>query len=196
MEALLDLRDGMSHAQLMAKHGLTRRGLMSLLIKLQEVREAHGISDIDLDRLRTVERRARKTDALSSSRKDTEFSGNINNIDILEIFQFLVITGRRVVLAVSSQKGERGFIFIDRGMVKHAQCDQLKGEDALFRCLSFDGGSFANLPWREPDAVTINRPGEFMLVEAALKRDDAREGSSPYPPFTNSSPGEFRVAYK
>jgi PAS domain S-box-containing protein len=55
MEALLDLRDGVTHAQLMGKHGLTRRGLMSLLIKLQEVREAHGISDIDLARLRPVD---------------------------------------------------------------------------------------------------------------------------------------------
>jgi CheY-like chemotaxis protein len=116
-------------------------------------------------------------EALSSSQEESAFSGNIDNIDILDYLQLMILTGRRVVLEVSSKYGAQGLIFIDRGEVRHATCDQLEGEDALFKCLSFDGGSFVNLPWREPDAITIRRPGDFLLMEASRKRDEAREGA-------------------
>jgi ActR/RegA family two-component response regulator len=115
-------------------------------------------------------------DALSSTKEDSAFSGNIDNIDILDYLQLMMLTGRRVVLEVSSRDGAQGLIFIDRGEVRHATCDHLEGEDALFRCLSFEGGSFVNLPWSEPGAVTIRRPGDFLLMEAARKRDEARNG--------------------
>ena len=113
-------------------------------------------------------------EALSSSGADTAFCGNIDKIDILEYLQLIILIGRRVVLEVSSRFGGSGLIFVDNGEVKHAVCGQLVGEEALFKCLGFDGGSFVNLPWREPDTITVNKPGEFLLMEAARKRDEAR----------------------
>ncbi len=114
-------------------------------------------------------------EALSCSREESAFSGAIDNIDILDYLQLMVLTGRRVVLEVSSKDGGQGLIFIDKGQVRHARCEHLEGEEALFKCLGFEGGSFVNLPWSEPDAITINRPGDFLLMEAARKRDEARE---------------------
>jgi hypothetical protein len=87
-----------------------------------------------------------------------------------------MLVGRRVVLEVSSKKGGQGLIFIDNGEVRHAKCDGLDGEEALFKCLSFEGGSFVNRPWTEPDKITIKKPGDFLLMEAARKRDEARAG--------------------
>jgi CheY-like chemotaxis protein len=116
-------------------------------------------------------------EALLSSPEESTFSGTIDNIDILDYLQLMILIGKRVVLEVSARDGAQGLIFIDRGEVKHAKCDHLVGEDALFKCLSFEGGSFVNLPWSEPDAITIKRPGDFLLMEAARKRDEARESA-------------------
>jgi len=114
--------------------------------------------------------------ALLSSKEETAFSGNIDKIDILDYLQLMMLIGRQVVLEVSSKDGGQGLIFIDRGEVRHAKCEDLEGEEALFRCLCFESGSFLNLPWTEPDKITIKKPGDFLLMEAARKRDEARAG--------------------
>jgi CheY-like chemotaxis protein len=115
-------------------------------------------------------------EALLSSKEETAFSGNIDKIDILDYLQLMMLIGRQVVLEVSCKDGGQGLIFIDRGEVRHATCDSLEGEEALFKCLCFEGGSFLNLPWTEPDKITIKKPGDFLLMEAARKRDEARAG--------------------
>jgi PAS domain S-box-containing protein len=104
------------------------------------------------------------------------FSGNIYGIDILEYLQLLLMTKQQVVVEIVSTAGLKGFLYIDRGEVRHAACGNLEGEDALFRCLNFEGGSFTSLPWREPEKVTIDKPGEFLLFEAARKRDETPDG--------------------
>jgi CheY-like chemotaxis protein len=115
-------------------------------------------------------------EALLSSKEETAFSGNIDKIDILDYLQLMMLIGRQVVLEVSSKDGGQGLIFIDRGEVRHATCDDLEGEEALFKCLCYECGSFLNLPWTEPDKITIKKPGDFLLMEAARKRDEARAG--------------------
>ncbi len=168
----------MTHEQLMTKHGLSRRGLNSLLIKLQEVRDRYALSDADLNRLRTEANKREQTKTPPPSEQYTTFSGNVDGLDILEIFQLMILTGRQVTLEVSSRDGRQGLVFIDKGEVKHAVCDQLEGEEALFACLGFDGGKVVSRPWREPDAITINKPGEFILMEAARRRDEADQPST------------------
>jgi len=174
LDALLDLHRGMTSTQLMTKHGLSPRGLKSLLVKLREVRDTFGLSDADLDRLGTAENKVRKLEPPLPARQDPAFSGILNNMDILECLQLMMLSGKMVVLKVSSRDGEHGLIFIDRGSVRHAKCGQLEGNEALFKCLSFESGTFVNLPWHEPDAITINMPGDLILMEAARKRDEAR----------------------
>ncbi len=115
-------------------------------------------------------------EALFSSNEERAFSGSIDKIDILDYLQLMMLIGRQVVLEVSCRDGGQGLIFIERGEVRHAECDHLEGEQALFKCLSFEGGSFLNLPWTEPDRITINNPGDYLLMEAARKRDEARAG--------------------
>ena len=115
--------------------------------------------------------------AIQASDDESAFSGNIAGIDILDYLQLMMLTGRRLTLEVSSKNGRRGLIFIDGGEVRHAQCDSLKGEEALFECLGFEGGSFINLPWTDPEEVTINKPGDFLLIEAARKRDEAKRAN-------------------
>jgi PAS domain S-box-containing protein len=99
------------------------------------------------------------------------FSGRIHAIDILEYIQLVLLTKQQAVLEIRSRDGTIGFLYVDRGRILHAMCGTLVGEEAFHRCVKFRAGSFASLPWREPDQVTIDKPGELLLFEAARMRD-------------------------
>jgi ActR/RegA family two-component response regulator len=100
------------------------------------------------------------------------FSGSIDEIDIMDYVQLMLLSGRRVVVEVTSRDGRRGRLYIDKGSIIHAECGDVAGEDAVYECLGFVSGAFANLPWVEPRAATVNKPSEFLLIEAARKRDE------------------------
>lgn len=112
---------------------------------------------------------------LSDKKKADSFSGFVEDVDIIEYLQFLLLTEKKVVLEVASRTGVKCRLYLSQGNVVHAVCGDLQGEEALYRCLSFRGGTFASRPWQEPEKVTIRRAREFLLVEAARARDEARE---------------------
>jgi CheY-like chemotaxis protein len=115
---------------------------------------------------------------ISESDDKKSFSGNIDEIDILDYVQLMTLSGRQVVLEVISREGRRGLLYIDKGEVCHAVCGDLEGEEAVYSCLRFSGGSFVNLPWKKPERTTVNKPAEFLLMEAARQRDEMAIGDA------------------
>ncbi len=105
--------------------------------------------------------------------EEESFSGYVEGVDIIEYLQFMLLTGRSVVIEVVPASGSRGRIFVRNGNVIHATSKGLQGEQALYECLASRSGSFSNFPWREPTRTTIDKPGEFVLMEAARRRDEA-----------------------
>jgi two-component system, chemotaxis family, protein-glutamate methylesterase/glutaminase len=101
------------------------------------------------------------------------FSGYIEGVDIIEYVQFILLTGKSVIIEIAPTGRQRCQLFVREGTVVHATFRGLEGEQALYECLCCKGGSFANLPWREPRAITIDKPGEWVLMEAARRRDEA-----------------------
>jgi DNA-binding NarL/FixJ family response regulator len=116
-------------------------------------------------------------EVIRSATSNTSFSGSVNEIDLFDYVQLMLLTQRQVVLEVSSRTGDQGMLFIDRGTIRHAVCMGLEGEDAFYRCMGFEGGSFTTLPWREPEKATINVRGDFLLMEAVRKKDEADRDS-------------------
>jgi len=111
---------------------------------------------------------------ISAYEDTTSFSGSVDEIDILDYVQLMMLTGRQIVLEVLSKEGERGLLFINKGQIVHAECGELEAKEAVFKCLGFAGGSFVNRSWREPRHISIEGSGEFLLIEAARLRDEAR----------------------
>lgn len=109
---------------------------------------------------------------LSTCSRKTSFAGTVDEVDIIEHIQYVMLSRRDTVIEIVSKSGTRGLLFLRRGDVAHSSCGVLRGEEALFRCLCFDGGTFRHLPWTEPEKVTINKAGTFLLIEAARRRDE------------------------
>ena len=116
---------------------------------------------------------SRLMEFLARTQTRSSFSGKVEEVDIIEYVQFVILGGHKTILEVTSSLGTRGRLFLSDGNVLHAICGMLQGEAALYRCLCFREGTFEHLPWEEPEAKTINRPGEFLLMEAVRKRDEA-----------------------
>ncbi len=106
------------------------------------------------------------------------FTGRVEGIDLLEYTQLLLLNGQKAVLEVVSRQGVYGLLYIEEGNIRHAVCGELEGESALYKCLTFNGGSFSSQPWRQPEKVTIDKPGQFVLLEAARKRDEIKDSLS------------------
>lgn len=142
-----------------------------------------GISEEDVSERPDVDRIAARStevsellDMIVSELKavvtQPSFSGSIHGIDILEYLQLLLLSGRKSVVEIVSRHRLKGILFVDKGAVLHAECGQLEGEKALYKCLSFNGGTFSSQPWREPAKNSINKPGDLLLFEAARRRDE------------------------
>jgi hypothetical protein len=117
------------------------------------------------------------------------FYGYVAGIDIIEYLQFVLLTGKPVVVEVCSPCGAVGQIYARNGRVLHAHCGDVQGEQALYKCLGFRGGSFTNRPWREPARVSINQQGDLILMEAVHRKDEAQSSSG----LTHGHPAhEFR----
>ena len=106
------------------------------------------------------------------------FSGSIHGIDILECLQLVLLSGQKLVIEIVSREQLRGHLFVDKGTVLHATCGGLEGEEALYRCLSFNGGTFSTKPWKEPERHSVGKPGDLVLFEAARRRDETGKNGS------------------
>ena len=111
-------------------------------------------------------------DFIKRTRTRSSFTGKVQDVDILEYIQFVLLGGKQTILEVTSSVGTRGRIYLFDGHIVHAECGVLKGLQALYRCLCFREGNFLHKPWQEPEQMTINKPGELLLMESARMRDE------------------------
>jgi CheY-like chemotaxis protein len=113
------------------------------------------------------------THHLIANRKRSSFSGKVDNVDLVDYLQFTLLAGLETILQITSNLGTQAKIFVREGAIVHAECGLLSGEQAFYRCLCFKIGTFEHLPWQTPERMTIAKPGEFLLMEAVRKRDEA-----------------------
>jgi hypothetical protein len=111
-------------------------------------------------------------DLILSDKHRQSFYGSVDQVDLFDYVQLIFHTMKKVLLQVNSASGEIGRLYIRDGSACHAECGDLKGEEAFYRCMAFSGGSFSTLPWEEPSEVTIETKGEFLLMDAAREKDE------------------------
>jgi len=102
------------------------------------------------------------------------FWGSIGGIDLIDYIQLLLLTRQSFVIDISSKEGIYGKLFVNKGNIEHAICDDLSGENAFYRILDFKGGRFTTFPWSEPIHKTIDITGDILLMEAVRKKDEKK----------------------
>jgi len=104
------------------------------------------------------------------------FRGVLRRVGLQDVLQMECLSRSSSVLEISTSD-TRGSVFVQDGQIVHAQVGKLAGEEAFNQLMALAGGNFNLKPFSEPPARTISGSWEFLLMEAARMRDEARETS-------------------
>ena len=104
------------------------------------------------------------------------FRGVLRRVGLQDVLQMECLARSSSVLEISTSHA-KGSVFIQDGQIVHAQAGELAGEEAFNHLLALAGGNFNLKPFSEPPARTISSSWEFLLMEAARVRDEAKETS-------------------
>jgi hypothetical protein len=113
-------------------------------------------------------------EALEGNQAVTSFTGTITGLDLLDYMQTMMLSGKSTIMGITSGEGEVCKVFLRDGRIVHAVCGDVEGEQALYQSVKFQGGRLSNSPWTEPDKVTIDKPGDYLLMQCARMKDEDR----------------------
>ena len=99
------------------------------------------------------------------------FRGLLRQVGLSDVLQMECLAKNSSILELTSDQFQ-GHIYIKEGTIIHAQAGQASGEPAFHRLFALPGGSFSLKPFEEPPVRSIDAHWEFLLMEAARKRDE------------------------
>jgi len=127
-----------------------------------------------------------KSDSINNPKKDTNnnsrgFSGVLPQINLAELVQMLSLSSKSSVLEISSES-IAGCIYIQDGIIIHAQTTDQIGESAVYTLLNLEGGQFELLDYTPPSQCSVKLGTQHLLIEAARLMDECdrkRMGNQP-----------------
>jgi CheY-like chemotaxis protein len=112
-------------------------------------------------------------DGLMQMHPEEGFRGVLRKVSLQDLIQMECLSRNSSVLEITAS-GRRGRIFVENGQIIHAEDGRLAGIGVFNKLLSLAGGSFQVKPFTAPPARSISGSWEFLLMEAAQKRDEAQ----------------------
>lgn len=104
------------------------------------------------------------------------FRGVLRRVGLADVIQMECLARSSSILEISDARTQ-GRIFVADGQLVHAEVGGLTGEAAFNHLMALSGGQFNLKPFAEPPARTLTGQWEFLLMEAARKRDEAAEAT-------------------
>lgn len=114
-------------------------------------------------------------DGLMKLHPEEGFRGVLRKVNLQDLIQMECLSRNSSVLEITAG-GRRGQVFIEDGQIIHAEDGPLAGIAAFNELLGLAGGNFQVKPFTAPPARSIRGSWEFLLMEAAQKRDEAQGG--------------------
>jgi len=93
------------------------------------------------------------------------FSGTIDYIRLIDLIQVSCLAKMSHIIKVDSPAAT-GTVYLDSGNVVHAESGDTIGEECFFKLLQWERGRFETLPLPEGVTASINRPWEYLLIQA------------------------------
>ena len=122
----------------------------------------------------------RSLDELVQFKPHEGFRGVLRRVGLQDVLQMECLSRHSGLLEISTRTA-RGHIYIREGQIIHAEVGERSGEDAFNHLMHLTGGEFAQKPYVAPPQQTINHAWEFLLMEAARKRDESIEPGTAAP---------------
>ena len=97
--------------------------------------------------------------------------GNVRDMSVADLIQHNCQDNRLARLTIDHD-GRQAVLFFKDGSVVHAELDDLRGEEAVYRALDWEEGQFDLEVGLEPPATTITRSWSGLLLEAARRVDE------------------------
>ncbi|MGD8701444.1 MAG: response regulator [Desulfosarcina sp.] len=102
---------------------------------------------------------------------DAGFAGTLKNIQLNDLIQMCCLSASSLCMRVT--KDDRlGTIFIVDGEIVHAACEDVVGEEAFYRILGWQTGSFESIEVSSTPQRTIQKNYHFLIMEAARRVDE------------------------
>jgi len=114
---------------------------------------------------------------LAGYQPEEGFRGVLRRVGLEDVLQMECLARHSLTLEVSTHTVQ-GTIVVREGEIIHAEAGGRPGETAFHYLMSLKGGQFNLKPFVEPPTRTITGSWEFLLMEAARKRDEERDQAS------------------
>jgi two-component system chemotaxis response regulator CheB len=102
---------------------------------------------------------------------DSGFAGTLKNIQLNDLIQMCCLSASSLCMRVT--KDDRiGTIFIVDGDIVHAACEEIVGEEAFYRILGWQTGSFESIEMSTVPQRTIQNNYHYLIMEAARRVDE------------------------
>jgi CheY-like chemotaxis protein len=111
------------------------------------------------------------------------FRGVLRRVGLQDVLQMECLARSSSVLKIHAGS-VRGTVYVKDGQIIHAQSGNRSGDDAFNYLLGLTGGEFDVQPFAAPPMQSISGSWEFLLMEAARKRDE--QGAITPPNHTDS----------
>jgi hypothetical protein len=104
--------------------------------------------------------------------------GDLKDLNLPGIVQVICLERRRFVLTVR-RRGEEGAIFFEDGEIVHARVGATEGEDAVYRLLEWNDGTFRVGNHVTAPRRSITVPWSSLLLEGARRVDERADREVP-----------------
>lgn len=105
------------------------------------------------------------------------FVGEIEGLGLVDIVQFACLSGDDRKLSVLSEDN-LGVLYFSDNEIIHAEFNELTGEEAFYRIMSWPSGTFSMI-FAKTDRRTIDASWNFLLLEAARRIDEQNRPDEP-----------------
>ncbi len=96
-----------------------------------------------------------------------EYTSNIVDVELTDFLHVLSLSKKNKLLSVTNPSitNLMGLIYLEDGILTHAEYGNLEGEKALSKILAIKNGFFYELPWNSPESATINKTINEIIMD-------------------------------
>ena len=127
-------------------------------------------------RIKTLMQRVQRTRAAIppppvAQETEAAFAGDLEKISIGELVQTIALTRKNGCLVLTNT-GRRGEVYFHEGMVTYADIERKKGEEAVYRLLSWKNGQFKFDVGVTAKTSNVRKTAESLLMEGMRRLDE------------------------